>query len=141
MTFNTVILDISARLHGRLTECVIFVHFDILAYEHRCQEHLLRTVCKLRGVSIRVGTIISKVDSFSPQALIAIINVEAFLALVNNFRWSITSSMEQFFNDNRALIFEMYVLHFMLEDAPELVILNSFNLFNSSIWHCCHKFF
>ncbi len=140
VAFNTVILYLCALLQRWLKDCLIWIQSDVFADNYFCHVHLLQTVWKFKGIVIRVGAIIGKVNGFPPHTNLAVINVEAFFTLVNNFRLSLSCSMEQVFNYNWALIFKANIFFFMFEDSPKFVILYSHNFIDNCIRHWSFEF-
>ncbi len=85
-----------------------------------------------------VGAVDSKVDSAAPHAIVAVVDVEAFLAFVDDLRVRTACPVEKDINER--LSATMLILDFLflvLEYFPEFLVLNPLDLKNLGTWLGC----
>ena len=95
VSFHTVVRNSRSIPIRRLSESLIRVKNFRVSNDYSRHEHLSLTCGQLRGIVMRIWTIVSEIVCSAPHSIICIVNIESFFTHVN-CRWrSSAGTMKQ----------------------------------------------
>ena len=125
--YAVVPVHLAVRQQWRVSEVVLSLMLDGLAYDDLGEEHLELTIRESGSILVAIGAVDGKVVGSAPHAAWAELHVEALLAFVDHGRLGLARAMIEVpdLNILLAAILLSEVVDLCLENGPEVSVLDA----------------